>query len=404
MPMKLSIYWIMALAAGLVVANNYYNQPLLVDFTQTFRISEHAAGAVSVAAQVGYALGLLLFIPLGDKMERRKLFAFTLSAAVVALVAMAAAPTLPWLVAASFAASMASVAPQLLTPYAAQLAGPQGRGKAVGIVMFGLLCGILVSRTVSGTIAAHFGWRAVYVIAAAATAAIAVVLARVLPRVEPTFSGSYGALMRSLLALLREEPVVRRTSSIAALQFAAFSAFWTTLAFHLHSLDARYGSATAGLFGLAGVAGASASYAAGKLTDARDPRRVILAASIVFVASYALLAWKGESVGGLVFGVILLDLGLQSAHVSNLARNLAVRSNAMSRANTLYVTIRFAGGALGSTLGNYAWSVWRWPGVCGVGIAFACASIALQIGPASGRRQPLPARMQSADSDIEGVK
>jgi predicted MFS family arabinose efflux permease len=404
--MKLSMYWIMALAAGLVVANNYYNQPLLVDFAQTFGTAEHKAGAVSVAAQTGYALGLLLFIPLGDKVARHKLFAFTLSTAVVALVAMAVAPTLPWLVVASFVASMASVAPQLLTPYAAQLAGPQGRGKAVGIVMFGLLCGILLSRTLSGAIAAHFGWRAVYVMAAVATAAIAVMLARVLPRVEPTFSGSYGALMRSLLTLLREEPAVRRTSSIAALQFAAFSAFWTTLAFHLHSLDARYGSETAGLFGLAGIAGASASYAAGKVTDAGDPRRVILGASIVFTASYVVLAWKGASIGGLVFGVILLDLGMQSAHVSNLARNLSVRSNAMSRANTLYVAIRFAGGALGSMLGNYAWSVWHWPGVCGVGLAFACASIALQIDPASGRQKSAPAREQSGEREVggEGVK
>jgi predicted MFS family arabinose efflux permease len=395
--MKQSIYWVMALAAGLVVANNYYNQPLLVDFAHTFSATEGQAGAVSIAAQAGYALGLLLFIPLGDKVELRKLFALTLAAAVVALVAMAAAPTLPWAVAASFAAGMASVAPQLLTPYAAKIAGPQNRGKAVGIVMFGLLCGILVSRTVSGTIAAHFGWRAVYAFAAVAMVAVAAMLARVLPRVEPTFSGSYGALMRSLFALLREEPVVRQTASIAALQFAAFSAFWTTLAFHLHDLDAHYGNETAGLFGLVGVAGASASYSVGKLTDARDPRRVVLAASIVFIASYVLLACEGASIGGLIAGVILLDLGLQSAHVSNMARNLAVRNTAMSRANTIYMTIRFAGGAIGATLGNCAWSVWHWPGVCGVGLVFASAAMLLQIIPASGQRPLVAERERSAD-------
>jgi predicted MFS family arabinose efflux permease len=384
--MKQSIYWVMALAAGLVVANNYYNQPLLVDFAHTFRVTESQAGAVSIASQAGYALGLLLFIPLGDKVELRKLFSLTLAASVVALIAMAAAPTLPWAVAASFAAGMASVAPQLLTPLAAQIAGPQGRGKAVGIVMLGLLCGILVSRTVSGVIAVYFGWRAVYAVAAVAMVAVAAMLARVLPRVEPTFSGSYGVLMRSLFALLREEPVVRQTASISALQFAAFSAFWTTLAFHLHGLDPRYGSETAGLFGLVGVAGASASYAVGKLADAHDPRRVIFAASIVFIASYVLLVWKGASIGGLIVGVILLDLGVQSSHVSNMARNLAVRSTAMSRANTLYMTIRFAGGAIGAMLGNYAWSVWHWPGVCGVGLVFASAAMLLQITPASAQR------------------
>jgi len=395
--MRQSIYWVMALAAGLVVANNYYNQPLLVDFSHTFRTTEGQAGFISIAAQAGYALGLLLFIPLGDMVELRKLFTLTLAAAVVALVAIAAAPTLPWAVTASFVAGMASVAPQLLTPLAAQIAGPQGRGKAVGIVMLGLLCGILVSRTLSGTIAAYFGWRAVYAFAAAAMVAVAAMLARVLPRVAPTFSGSYGTLMRSLFTLLREEPVVRQTALIAALQFAAFSAFWTTLAFHLHALDARYGSETAGLFGLVGVAGASASYAVGKLADAHDPRRVILAASVIFIASYALLAWKGASIAGLIVGVILLDLGLQSSHVSNMARNLAVRSTAMSRANTLYMTIRFAGGAIGATLGNYAWSVWHWPGVCGVGFVFASASMLPQIIPAFGRRPLAGKRERSAD-------
>ena len=402
--MKQSIYWVMALAAGLVVANNYYNQPLLVDFAHTFGVAEGQAGVVSIAAQAGYALGLLLFIPLGDKVELRKLFAFTLAASVFALVAMAAAPTLPWAVVASFAAGMASVAPQLLTPLAAQIAGPRGRGKAVGIVMLGLLCGILVSRTVSGVIAAYCGWRAVYAFAAVAMVAVAAMLARVLPRVDPTFSGSYGALMRSLFALLREEPVVRQTASIAALQFAAFSAFWTTLAFHLHGLNASYGSETAGLFGLVGVAGASASYAVGKLTDRHDPRRVIFVASIVFIASYMLLAWKGASIGGLIVGVILLDLGLQSSHVSNMARNLAVRSTAMSRANTLYMTIRFAGGALGATLGNYAWSVWHWPGVCGVGLVFASASMLLQIIPASGPRPFAAERERSADNKVHEAR
>ncbi|TAM85011.1 MAG: MFS transporter [Candidimonas sp.] len=384
--MRQSIYWLMALAAGLVIANNYYNQPLLVDFAHTFAASERDAGEVAIAAQAGYALGLLLFVPLGDKVDRRKLFAVTLSAAVVALAAMAAAPTLPWLVAASFAASMASVAPQLLTPYAAQLAGPQGRGTAVGIVMLGLLGGILVSRTVSGTIATFFGWRTVYIAAAAATALVAIAFIRVLPPVAPTFSGSYRALMGSLAQLLREEPVVRQTSFVSALQFAAFSAFWTTLAFHLHSLDARYGSETAGLFGLVGIAGASGSYAIGRLTDAYGPRRIVFCATLLFLASYGLLAWVGGTIGGLIVGVVLLDLGLQSAHVSNMARNLGVRNRAMSRANTLYMTIRFTGGAMGSLLGNYAWSVWHWPGVCGVGIVCACLSLVLQILP--GGKEP----------------
>jgi predicted MFS family arabinose efflux permease len=379
--MKRSIYWLMAGAAGVVVANNYYNQPLLADFALAFHTSERQAGNVSVAAQTGYALGLLLFVPLGDKLERRSMLRVLLCVASVALAGVALSPTLGWLIAASFATGLVSVAPQLLTPFAAQLAGPQQRGEAVGIVMFGLLGGILVSRAISGSIAAHFGWRAVYWFAAAAMLVTAAVLSRALPRVQPSYNGSYGRLMGSLWTLLRGEPLVRQTSAVAALQFAAFSAFWVTLAFHLRSMDAHYGSAVAGLFGLVGVVGALASTGAGKLIDTRNPHVVVLASSAIFVAAFAILALAGSTIAGLVAGVIVLDLGLQSAHVANMARNMRVRRDAMSRVNTLYMTIRFAGGALGSSLGVWAWSVWQWAGVCAVGLALGGLSMVLQLRP-----------------------
>ena len=383
--MKRSIYWLMAAAAGIVVANNYYNQPLLADFALAFHTSERQAGTVSVAAQTGYALGLLLFVPLGDKLERRSMLRTLLCIASLALAAIALSPTLNWLVAASFLTGLASVAPQLLTPFAAQLAGPQQRGEAVGIVMFGLLCGILVSRSISGSIAQHFGWRSVYWVAAAAMLVTAAVLSRTLPRAEPTYKGTYGRLMGSLWTLLREEPLIRQTSAIAALQFAAFSAFWATLAFHLRAMEPHYGSEVAGLFGLVGVVGALASTKAGKLIDQRNPRLVVLASGVIFVIAFAILAAAGHTVAGLVAGVIVLDLGLQSGHVANMARNMSIKSDAMSRINTLYMTIRFAGGALGSSLGIWAWSIWQWPGVCVVGLSLGCMSLAMLARPRMSR-------------------
>jgi len=383
--MKRPVFWLMAGAAGIVVANNYYNQPLLADFALAFHTGERQAGAVSVAAQTGYALGLLLFVPLGDMLERRSMLRTLLCIASVALAAVALSPTLSWLVAASFLTGLASVAPQLLTPFAAQLAGPQQRGEAVGIVMFGLLCGILVSRSISGSIAQHFGWRTVYWVAAAAMLFTAAVLSRALPPAPPTYTGPYRRLMGSLWALIREEPLIRQTSAIAALQFAAFSAFWATLAFHLRSMDAHYGSEVAGLFGLVGVVGALASTRAGKLIDRRNPRRV--ASGAVFVAAFAVLALAGGAIAGLVAGVIVLDLGLQSGHVANMARNMSIKSDAMSRINTLYMTIRFAGGALGSSLGVWAWSVWQWPGVCAVGLTFGCLSLLMQARPVRASAQ-----------------
>ena len=379
--MKRSIYWVMAAAAGIVVANNYYNQPLLAEFALAFHTGERQAGAVSVAAQSGYALGLLLFVPLGDMLERRSMLRTLLCVASLALAAVAVSPTLAWLGTASFVTGLASVTPQLLTPFAAQLAGPRQRGEAVGIVMFGLLCGILVSRSVSRTIAEHFGWRTVYWLAAAAMLATAAALSRMLPPVQPTYTGTYRTLMASLWTLLREEPLVRQTLAIVALQFAAFSAFWATLAFHLRSMDAHYGSEVAGLFGLVGVVGALASTGAGKLIDRRNPRLVILASGAVFVVAFAVFALMGATIAGLVAGVIVLDLVLQSGHVANMARNMSIKSEAMSRINTLYMTIRFAGGALGSSLGIWTWSVWQWPGVCAVGLVLGCASLALQIQP-----------------------
>ncbi|MFJ1260087.1 MFS transporter [Cupriavidus sp. CuC1] len=379
--MNRSIYWVMAAAAGVVVANNYYNQPLLADFAVAFHTSERQAGAVSVAAQAGYALGLLLFVPLGDMLERRSMLRTLLCVASLALAAIALSPTLNWLATASFVTGLASVAPQLLTPFAAQLAGPQQRGESVGIVMFGLLCGILVSRSISGSIAEHFGWRAVYWLAAAAMLVTAAVLSRMLPPAQPTYTGTYRNLMTSLWTLMREEPLVRQTSAIAALQFAAFSAFWATLAFYLRSLDAHYGSEVAGLFGLVGVVGALASTGAGKLIDSRNPRLVVLASGVVFVMAFTVLALTRGTIAGLVAGVIVLDLGLQSGHVANMARNMSIRSDAMSRINTLYMTIRFAGGTLGSSLGIWAWSVWHWPGVCAAGLLLGCASLVMQIRP-----------------------
>jgi predicted MFS family arabinose efflux permease len=389
--MKRSIYWVMAAAAGIVVANNYYNQPLLAEFALAFHTGERQAGSVSVAAQSGYALGLLLFVPLGDMLERRSMLRTLLCVASLALVAVAVSPTLAWLVTASFVTGLASVAPQLLTPFAAQLAGPRKRGEAVGIVMFGLLCGILVSRSVSGTIAEHSGWRTVYWLAAAAMLVTAAALSRMLPPAQPTYTGTYRTLMASLWTLLREEPLVRQTSAIAALQFAAFSAFWATLAFHLRSMDAHYGSEVAGMFGLVGVVGALASTGAGKLIDRRNPRLVVLASGAVFVVAFAVFALMGATIAGLVAGVIVLDLVLQSGHVANMARNMSIKSEAMSRINTLYMTIRFAGGALGSSLGIWAWSVWQWPGVCAVGLVLGCASLALQIRPqTTSARETLP--------------
>jgi predicted MFS family arabinose efflux permease len=386
--MNRATIWIMTLAAGVVVANNYYNQPLLVDFATAFHATAREVGAVPILTQLGYATGLIFLLPLGDMVERRGLVSWLLALACVSLVALALSPSLKWLAGMSFLVGFTSVVPQVLPAFAAQLAAPSERGRVVGHIMGGLLCGILLSRFVAGFVGRYFGWATIYWAAAVAMIFIAFALRWTLPYAAPRFKGHYFSLLGSLWTLLKEQPVLRETSAIGTLQFAAFSAFWTTLAFELHSLPAHYGSDVAGSFGLAGIVGALAAPQAGRFADRRSPRFAVFAASLIFLAGFTLFAIFGGSLIGLAIGVILLDLGMQSAHVSNMARNYALNNEAVSRLNTVYMGSRFIGAAFGSALGNYAWSIWGWAGVCGVGCLLAGLAIAVQMvaAPLEARR------------------
>jgi predicted MFS family arabinose efflux permease len=224
----------MAVGSGLAVANLYYAQPLLADMGRYFGVPDRRMGAVAMLSQVGYATGLLVFVPLGDRLERRSFILVLLGAVTVALVGVATALSFLWLAAASLMVGVTTIAPQLLVPFAAHLAEPTQRGQVVGTVMSGLLIGILAARTVSGVVGKYLGWRAMHGIAAALMVALALALKELLPRSQPESRGvSYFGLLRSIVGLLREEPVLRQSCLFGAMGFGAFSAFWTTLAFHL---------------------------------------------------------------------------------------------------------------------------------------------------------------------------
>ncbi|MFJ7567510.1 MFS transporter [Herminiimonas sp. NPDC097707] len=374
-----STVWIMAITGGVVVANNYYNQPLLVEFARTFGVTEKSAGAVAALTQFGYAFGMLLFLPLSDMLERRRLIRVMLLASTCALLATALAPSISLLIAAGFAVGFTSIVPQLMTPFAAQLAEPKERGGVVGIVMGGLLTGILLSRTIAGFVGAYLGWQAMYWIAAVLMIALFFLVGRTLPQGPPTFHGSYKSLLQSMWVLVRTQAVLRETSLVAALQFAAFSAFWTTLVFHVHSLSQAYGSDVAGMFGIVGVVGAIAAPYAGKLSDRSSARLTVMLSSVAFIAAYLVFGVVGYGLLGLAAGVVLLDLGMQSGHVSNMTRNFALKSEAMGRVNTVYSVTRFIGGGIGSVMGNIAWNNWRWPGVCAMGFALSLLAIGVQL-------------------------
>ena len=381
-PPSRRLIWLLTIATGASVANLYYNQPLLSDIARTFHASSRATGAIATLTQAGYAVGLLLFVPLGDVIERRRLIVALLCCVTGALLLAAVGPTLGVVAAASFAIGVTTVVPQLILPFAAGLAPPAMRGRVVGHVVSGLLVGILAGRAVAGVVNDLAGWRAMYVAAAGAMLALALLLRAVLPVSRPAVVASYGALVRSLGTLFRGEPVIRDAALLGALIFAAFSAFWATLAFRLQEPPLHSGSAVAGAFGLIGLVGAGVAPLAGRRADRRRPRATIGLALLGNVAAWLVLLVFGHTLWGIGVGVLLLDAATQAAQVSNQARVYALPVEAHSRFNTIYMVCYFIGGSLGSAVAVLAWSAFRWNGVCAV----ALTSLLLAYGVYLARR------------------
>lgn len=381
---------LLAVAAGVSVANIYYAQPLLPDLAASLGVTASAVAYVPMLTQVGYAVGLFLFIPLGDVVDRKRLILGLVAASAAALVGVAAAPGLASLTAASFVVGLTTVVPHVAVPLAAHLAAPSERGRVIGTVMSGVLIGILLARTVSGFVGQALGWRAMYVIAAGLMVTLGVGLRALLPASPPTASLRYPALLASLVSLTRTHRDLREAALLAGTGFAAFSVFWTTLAFLLAGPPHFAGSGVAGLFGFVGAVGALAAPIVGRISDRHGPRFTICIALVIALASFGVFAAFGDRMWGLVLGVTLLDLGWQSGHVANLARIQALDPAARSRLNTVYMVTLFAGGACGTWAGAHAWSAWRWPGVCAVGALFVAAGFGVWARGVRGCRYPAP--------------
>jgi predicted MFS family arabinose efflux permease len=373
--LSLSLLLILAISCGISVANLYYNQPLLADMAQSFHVSASQIGTTSMLTQLGYALGLFLFVPIGDIQEKKSLIILLLGGVTISLLFVATSKNLLVLSAASFAVGTTTVVPQIIVPLAAQLAEPKQQGRIVGIVMSGLFFGILLARTISGIIGSVWGWRAMFYIAAGLMFVLAVMLWGFLPKTGPSSSLSYRQTIHSLGEYIIQLPLLREASLMGGLLFGSFSVFWTTLAFYIKQPPYYYGTEIAGLFGLIGVAGASFAPVAGRLADKRGPRIVVGFAAAVTLLAYILLWLFGQHLWGLILGVILLDLGVQSAQISNQARVYALVPEAKSRLNTIYMVTYFIGGSLGSFLGMHAWSLWQWKGVCLLGALMILLSL-----------------------------
>ncbi len=360
--------------AGLSIANIYYNQPLLEEVRRGFPASANWIGAVPTATQLGYAGGMFFLAPLGDRFERRTLILLQIVGLCAMLAIAALAPNLSTLVIASLLIGILSTIAQQVVPFAAELSAPEGRGAAVGFVMSGLLLGILLARTVSGAVAGYFGWRTVFGAGVAVMVLLGIVVAWRLPRRRPASQLPYGLLLKSIWHLVREEPVLRDASLTGAALFAAFSAFWSVLALLLSGAPFHLGATAAGLFGIVGAAGALAAPLAGRSADTRGPDAVIRLGIWLTALSFLIFAVSASSLVGLIIGVLVLDVGVQAAQISNQSRIYALRPEARSRINTVYMVSYFIGGALGSAAGAFAWHHAGWLGVSGVGLLCSLAA------------------------------
>jgi predicted MFS family arabinose efflux permease len=371
---------LLAFACGLIVANLYYAQTLLGPISAAIGLTPGAAGLIVTLTQVGYCLGLLFIVPLGDLLENRRLIMVALGASAVALAIAATTGSAAVFLAAAMCIGLSSVAAQVLVPFAAHLSREETRGQSVGKVMSGLLLGIMLARPAASLVADHLGWHAIYIAAAVGMAILALILGRLLPKRVPTAPIAYPALLVSMVRLLVSTPALRRRGAYHAAMFAAFSLFWTTVPLALAGPELHVSQTGIAIFALVGMAGAIASPIAGRLADGgRTHIANAVAMSLALLAFILPLAIHGSrpvTIGVLALASIILDMGVAANLVLGQRTIFALGAEVRSRLNGLYMAMFFAGGACGSALGAWVYAVHGWHGVLVAGMLFALAGLA----------------------------
>ncbi|NBH15756.1 MFS transporter [Lachnospiraceae bacterium] len=362
---------LMAAASGIAVANIYYIQPLLNSVAEHFNIAGSQASLLATLTQTGYALGLFFILPIADLTERKKLILTMIFLSVLSLLGMYLSPNFILACIACLAVGITSVIPQLLLPLCAKLSDERVRGKNIGHIMSGLLTGVVLSRVVSGTVGKYFGWKSIYIIAVAFMAILFTVLKFTLPACTAEEKGSldYASSLKSMFSLPSKFPVIREAAVNGAMILAAFSAFWTVLTFHLQGSPFYFGTNIIGLFGILGVSGALFAPFAGKISDKKSPKYTVGINIIIIFISYLCFIAFGFKVWGLIAGVILLDMGVNSCNVANHARIQSLSESERNRITSVYMVTMFAGGAVGSYLGAALYNHFGWYGFCCIGIA-----------------------------------
>ena len=372
-----SVLWLFALASGLSVANVYYAQPLLDALARDFNIGQAAVGGVVSATQVGCALALLLLVPLGDRVNRRRLMALQLLALVAALIAVAMAKSTLALLGGMLAVGLLGTAmTQGLIAYAASAAQPHEQGRVVGAAQSGVFIGLLLARVFAGAVSDLAGWRGVYLCAAALMLAIALPLWRWLPKLPAVSNAmSYPRLLASMLTLLRQDKVLQVRGILASLMFAVFNIFWSGLVLPLSAPPFGFSHTMIGALGLIGVVGALAAARAGRWADRGFGQRTSAVALALLLVAWWPLSLMERSLGALVVGIVLLDLGGQALHVTNQSMIFRGRAEEHSRRVGIYMLFYALGSGAGaiSTTATYAYAGWR--GVCVLGAVVSVSAL-----------------------------
>lgn len=373
-----SLILLLSITCGVVVANMYYIQPIGTKVAASLSVSTSAIGILTMLTQLGYALGLLFLVPLGDVVDRPKLIIRMAALSAISLLAAFFAPSFTLFACASFLIGLLSIVPQIIIPYGAVLAGPKDRGKVMGTLLSGLLVGILLSRTVSGIVASLFSWRMIYLFALVLVAILTGLLYWKMPRtqIKTTSSVSYLDSLKSLPYLVKTQRLLREASISGFFMFGTFSIFWSTLIFYISSPVYHWGTFEAGILAIFGLSGAVAAPIVGRLSDSYSERKIVGMGLAMQTLSFVALLVAGSHLVVLLVAIILLDVGNQFGQVANQTRVQGLGEAASNRNNTVFMFMYFIGGATGSLLGTTMWQQFGWLGVTLTGLAFQlCAYI-----------------------------
>ncbi|PTA97496.1 MFS transporter [Kluyvera sp. Nf5] len=374
-PLSATTVFLMALACAFAVSTLYYNQPLLASMGATFGRSDAQAGQIAMLTQLGYASGLFLLVPLGDRVDRKRLIIALLACNMVSLLAVGVAPNFNLLKLASFAVGASAVSAQIIIPTMSGLVDPTLRGRVVGTLLSGLSAGLLFARTLSGFVGASEGWRMMFLLAVAIDVLVMVVIFLRFPSTAQATSLPYTALLSSLWALFKGEPTVRAACATGFLMFAAFCALWSTLAMLMARPPYEFGPDAVGAFGSVGIAGLLASPAIGRAVDRVGSGKMLFAGALLLVAAFALVGVGASHLWLLIVAMATIDIGNRAGLVANQSRITALSATARSRLNTLFMTSYFLGGATGTAVAATTSASLGWHGLALTGALFAVTAL-----------------------------